>query len=101
MQIKLAETTACSISFQTLYAPLALIIFITLFLCCSWLLIKDIFLTLYMGTSAFRGASNEDRYGYTNNGSDYSRDNLIEMHSYLHSSPRVSYVTSMADRVAI
>ena len=43
--------------------------------------------------------------GLSDNGSDYSHDQILEMQSYCRSSPRVSYVTFMSEfkmhRVAI
>ena len=81
---------------QTFYTPLLSIFFIAVFLFVLWYLIKDLFLLLYVGRSGI----------LPNHGSDnYSRDQILEMQSYCHSSPRCSYVTSMSEgamhRIAI
>ncbi|XP_059096236.1 uncharacterized protein LOC131890820 isoform X1 [Tigriopus californicus] len=69
----------------TYYSPMLLMVGIAIFIFVAWYLVKDVFLALYSSDDAYRNG----------NGSDFSRDNMLEMQSYCHSSPRVSYVTSM------
>lgn len=69
------------------YSPLLSVLFIAVFLFVMWYLIKDLFLLLYVG-----------RGGVLPNGSEnHSRDQILEMQSYCHSSPRCSYVASMSE----